>query len=1221
MPSPPAVSAAAASLPCTADLAGASTASPLTAVDTSSASFSAAASAPEPFPSVQAEQLNTAFQQDSGASLLKFKGKLNGSAATVLIDCGASANFVSEAFLARHQLRTSAPPAAQQTVTLADGSQHPCTLCLPKASLRVGRYQDKLQLFAMPLDQYDVILGKPWLTQYNPCIDWQSNTLQFSARGEPVILQSKPDPQPAAAGSLLLSALQLQRAIRKGSSMYVALVRSTDEDPDNPGSTSSLAVEICEEFSDVFPESLPAGLPPEREVDHAIETEPGATPPSKAPYRMSPLELDELKRQLQELIDLGFIQPSKSPYGAPVLFVKKKDGSLRMCVDWRALNKITVKNKYPLPRIEELLDRLSGARVFSKLDLRMGYHQVRIKPEDVPKTAFRTRYGHFEFLVLGFGLTNAPATFMSLMNSIFHPFLDSCVVVFLDDILVYSANEAEHAQHLRQVLQVLRSNKLYAKRSKCSFFQSEVDFLGHIVSADGIKIDPSKVSAIQDWPPPANVPELRSFLGMASFHRRFVRHFSGITAPMFELLKKDQAFVWGAAQQAAFQAIKQALCTAPVVHAPDPALPYTLCTDASDYAIGAELFQDFGHGLQPIAYHSRKLSPAERNYPTHDKEMLAIIDALRTWKHYAEGAKGLVLTDHKTLTHFLTQPSLTRRQARWMEILAEFDCEIKYAPGSTNLAADALSRRPDLALAAASTTSVDPQFLQQITAAYLQDPEAVQLLSSIHSGTAPDYRLDNGLIVYSKTTPERIFVPASNQLRHQLLFELHDCRVAGHLGVDKTLARLSQSFYWPNMAAAVREYVSSCASCQRNKSSNQVPYGLLQPLPLPSQRWSQVTMDLIVQLPKTPRGYDAVATFVDRLTKMVHFAPCHTSDDAPAIAQLFFDHVFKLHGLPESIVSDRDRRFISKFWQALFRLVGTRLAMSTAYHPQSDGQSERANRTLEDMLRAYTSSRQDDWDLVLPAAEFAYNSSKQASTGFTPFFLNYGQEPPTPASLVQRTAPPTDAPEVPATTSFLQTLQSAIATARENLLLAQQRQAQTADRHRREHPFQVGDEVLLSTVNLKRASVGVARKLLPKFIGPFTIIQMVSPVAAKLELSAEFSRLHPVFHVSLLKEFRSRPATAAEQAASAPDPAPSEPPALWTEDLGEVFEVERILDRRVRTASDTGRRRRRRSVTEYLVRWKGYSAQHDTWEPRSSLRGAAVLAEADALSRRQRPPT
>jgi hypothetical protein len=494
----------------------------------------------------------------------------------------------------------------------------------------------------------------------------------------------------------MISAMQFKREIQKGEQMYLALIQTASEQStDAKVSNHSDASHIISEFKDVFPDDLPSGLPPQREIDHRIELEPGQNPPSKPTYRLSQPETDELKKQLGELLAKGHIRESKSPYGAPVLFVKKKDGSMRMCIDYRALNKITIKNKYPLPRIDELLDRLLGAKYFSKIDLRSGYWQVRIADDDVAKTAFRTRYGHYEFLVMPFGLTNAPATFMHLMQQTFRQYLDDFVIVFLDDVLIYSKSKHEHEQHLRTVLQVLRDKQLYAKLSKCEFFQTEIGFLGHVINQDGIKMEPSKVDAVLKWPQPKNIHEIRSFLGLAGYYRRFVRDFSNIARPLSALLHKNTPWQWTSAQEQAFNQLKIAVSAAPVLIIPDPSLPYTLVTDASGFAIGAALCQDHGKGLQPCAYKSRKMNDHEKNYAVHEQELLSIMDALREWRPYLLGNKFIIITDHRSLQYLSTQDKLSARQTRWSEYLQQFDFEIKYRPGKDNTVADGLSRRPD----------------------------------------------------------------------------------------------------------------------------------------------------------------------------------------------------------------------------------------------------------------------------------------------------------------------------------------------------------------------------------------------------------------------------------------------------------------------------------------------------------------------------------------------
>jgi hypothetical protein len=392
---------------------------------------------------------------------------------------------------------------------------------------------------------------------------------------------------------------------------------------------------------------------------------------------------------LQELLDKGFIRPSTSPWGCPALFIKKKDESLRLCVDYRPLNAVTIKNKYPLPRIDVLFDQLVGAKVFSKIDLRSGYHQIKIRASDISKTALSTRYGLYEYLVMSFGLTNAPAYFMYLMNSVFMPELDKFVVVFIDDILVYSKNEAEHTKHLHTVLQRLRDHQLYAKLSKCDFWLREIKFLGHTISQDGVSVDPEKVQEVMNWKPPTTVRQIRSFLGLAGYYRRFILDFSRIAKPMTELLKKGVKYEWSQKCEDAFHALRQHLTTAPVLAQPDNTKPFEVYCDASGTGLGCVLMQD----NRVIAYASIALWPHEQNYPTHDLELAAVVHALKIWRHYFMGAHCNIYTDHKSLKYISTQADLNMRHRRWLELIKDYDLEVHYHPGKANVVADGLSRK------------------------------------------------------------------------------------------------------------------------------------------------------------------------------------------------------------------------------------------------------------------------------------------------------------------------------------------------------------------------------------------------------------------------------------------------------------------------------------------------------------------------------------------------
>ena len=443
--------------------------------------------------------------------------------------------------------------------------------------------------------------------------------------------------------------------------------------------------EIIEEYRDVFPNALPKGRPPKRDIVHEINTEPGAEPVSRPPYRLSPAEQDEMEEQVKDLLAQGFIRPSSSPYGAPILFVPKKDGRWRMCIDYRALNKQTIKDVFPLPRIDSLLERLGQARVFTKLDLASGYHQIEVKEQHIGKTAFRTSRGHYEFLVMPFGLTNAPATFQRLMNRVFAAHIGDFICVYLDDILVFSRSLDEHWMHLRQALERLREAKLFGRLHKCEFLKERVDYLGFEVSPAGIHASPDKVKAVIEWPKPNDIHDLRSFLGLASYYRKFIKGFSEIARPLTLLTRKGAKWEWSESQRKAFNTLKLTLATAPVLKLPDFDRQFVVTTDASDAAVGAILEQDFGKGLQPVAFASRKLNGAEIRYSAYERELLGIVWALGQWKHYFQNDHPVIIqTDHAPLRHLPNQASVNTRIWKWVNIMQGYNLEIRHIPGKRN---------------------------------------------------------------------------------------------------------------------------------------------------------------------------------------------------------------------------------------------------------------------------------------------------------------------------------------------------------------------------------------------------------------------------------------------------------------------------------------------------------------------------------------------------------
>ncbi|KAI3702757.1 hypothetical protein L6452_28509 [Arctium lappa] len=1089
---------------------------------------------------------------------------LNSVPTRVLFDSGASYSFISELFCQRLAMSMSMLENAV-VVEIANGGQVLIRSILKDCILELKGKKFPINLLPMQIGGFDVVVGMDWLSKNQAEIVCSKKMIRLPmANGEATIIYGEGRKSDVA----IISVIKSRKCLAKGYVSFLAYAIDTKLDQRKLDD-----VRVVREFPDVFPEDLP-GLPPDSVVDFRIDLIPGAAPIARAPYRLAPTEMQEMVVQLRDLLEKGFIRPSSSPWGAPVLFVKKKDGALRMCIDYRELNKVTVKNRYPLPRIDDLFDQLQGAGCFSKIDLRSGYHQVKVAKSDIPKTTFRTRYGHYEFLVMPFGLTNAPAIFMDLMNRVCRPFLDKSIIVFIDDILVYSKNEEEHEQHLREVLEVLRRERLYAKFSKCDFWLPEVQFLGHIVSKEGVKVDPAKIEAMTNWEPPNNPSEIRSFLGLAGYYRRFIQDFSKIASSLTILTRKNVKFVWTEKQEEAFRTLQKKLCEAPILSLPDGTEDFVVYSDASKMGLGCVLMQ---RG-KVIAYASRQLKVHEVNYPTHDLELAAVVFALKLWRHYLYGTKCTLYMDHKSLKHIFNQKELNMRQRRWLELLKDYDCELLYHPGKANVVADALSRkvcggnsRATFARIEVTSTLID-RIKESQAEALLEENLKGEVMAKQHLLLTEDSR---GVKLFNG----RVWVPKIGGNRELLLEDAHKSKYSIHPGSTKMYRDLKLLYWWPVMKLDVARYVEQCVTCLQVKAEHQKPYGSLQSLEIPEWKWEHITMDFVTKLPKTLKGHDAIWVIVDRLTKSAHFLAMRETLPMDKLAKLYIDEVISRHGVPLSIVSDRDSRFTSHFWDGLQKELGTRVKLSTAYHPQTDGQSERTIQTLEDMLRSCVIDFGGSWDTHLPLVEFAYNNSYHSSIGMAPFEALYGRKCRTPVCWLEAGEKQFAGPEV------VQETADKVKGIRERLKAAQDRQKSYADKKRRPMEFQVGDRVMLKVSPWKGIiRFGKRGKLSPRFLGPFSVTKRVGLQAYQLELPPEMKGIHNTFHVCYLRKCLAKEKSVI-------------PLSEIRVDEGNrcVEEPEAILERKTKKL-------RHREVTMIKVQWKHHRGANVTWEAEEDLR-------------------
>ncbi|KAK4309250.1 hypothetical protein Pmani_007956 [Petrolisthes manimaculis] len=1029
--------------------------------------------------------------------------------------------------------------------------------CMPlkgpvEVCVRVGSVEEKLPVYVADMEE-PCLLGLDYLTQSEACVDLGRRLLKVRGVNVPLLPMDAGEKGENCVQCKLSGKERLPEGHENEKSADVGLLPEHLWDLAKR-STSCLTEEQAKktlkalaQYADVFSRG-DMDLGRTALVKHSVNTG-NSSPVKQAPRRVAPAKREEMQQAVESMAALGLIERSDSPWSSPVVLVEKKDGTKRFCVDYRALNGVTVKDSYPLPRIDDTLDALTGAEWFSTLDLKSGYHQVEMEEEDKRKTAFTFGQGLWHFNVMPFGLCNAPGCFERLMEKVLEGMQWKKALVYLDDVIVFGRTFEEELGRLEEVLQRLRDANLKLSPKKCLFFQHEVPFLGHIVGKDGVRTDPLKVTAVKEWPVPTSVAEVRSFVGLCTYYRRFVKGFASVAAPLHQLTRKGAHFQWNEACQHAFEDLKQALMEAPVLPYPDPGNRYLLDTDASAEGVGAVLSQVREGQEHVIAYYSAKFSQPERNYCVTRKELLAVVKSLEHFHSYLYGAEFTIRTDHAALRWLKTLKVPEGQLARWLGRLEQYNYHVEHRPGRVHINADSLSRRPCLPdCNHCARRDPDPVCRRLFVAQDLQeadnkwrksqreDSDLTPVIRWLEAGPErPNWeevaaestttkcleeqwetlRLDRGILSKhwvstgeSSTGMWLVVVPRA--LRAELLQEVHAGLTSGHQGVKKTLSRLRRRFYWIGMRKDVEEWCRACDVCSAKKGParrTRAPLQLYQ-VGAPMER---VAVDIAGPFPLTSRGNRFICVIMDYFTKWpeAYALPNH---EAGTVAEVLVDQFFTRFGVPRELHSDQGREFESRVFHECCELLGIHKTRTTPLRPQSDGMVERFNRTLADELAKYCDESQRDWDIKLPVLLMAYRSGVHEATGYTPACLMLGRELRLPVDLATGRPPDEELPTV--TTGYATALQERLDKAgrqvRSNLQLVGQAMRQRYNQRVREARYAVGDRVWLYNPRRKR---GLSPKLQSSWEGPYHVQEVMSDVTYRIRRGQNRSR---VVHVDRL---------------------------------------------------------------------------------------------------------
>src|SRR5579871_2735205 len=1130
-----------------------------------------------------------------------------------------------------------------------------------------GHQQDRVFAYVVPGQTDNLILGKRWMEDQDVVLSARKGYLTIKSTGIRIRNDNLRNDAKVTYAQVC-------------SSVFVGLARRARKQPDSGTKVFAASLKDIEkalmvkkrtdpreklpghyhEFLPLFDMKIADRLPPHRPgIDHKIELEKDEnghekTAPWGPLYDMSREELLLLRKTLTEYLDKNFIRISNSPAAAPVLFAKKPGGGLRFCVDYRGLNAITRKDRYPLPLIRETLRSISRAKWLTKLDVTAAFHKIRIAEGDEWKTAFRTRYGLYEWLVTPFGLTGAPASFQRYVNYVLREYLDEFTSAYLDDILIYSDGSLDdHRRKVKLVMQRLQEAGLQLDVDKCEFECKSVKYLGFIIEVGkGFRMDPEKVAAIQQWEAPKTVKGVRSFLGFANYYRLFIPDFADIASPLTDLTKKGRSFNWNDGAQRAFEELKQRFISDPILAAFDPDRETVLETDASNWATGGVLSQYDDNGdLRPCAYFSRKNLPAECNYDIHDKELLAVIRCLEEWDAELRSVKSFtILTDHKNLEHFMKVRRLNERQMRWAEILARYCFNLSYRPGTLASRPDALSRReqdipegqqddrlqhryrqllePPSATVNAMDTSrddgiddnhnissneqsndspneqikapfTDPN-LQALWTTAIEQDESFEKIRKTVAERARKFPKELELHVSIAECDidefgrlryrERIWIPAYEPLRTGLIQQMHDSALTGHPGRDTTLATLSRRFYWPGISQDVRRFCNNCDVCGRTTVWRDKRWGLLKPLPIPSRVWREISMDFITGLP--PARNSGATNCLVIVDRFSKGAIFEPVSDMTAerTAKVFIKSFYRRHGLPSAITSDRGPQWAKALWARVCELLKINRRLSTAFHPETDGSTEEKNQVLEAYLSAFVAYAQNDWAEHLPSAELAINNRNAASTGISPFFMMHGYNVD-PIQIDEELEERDENAQLTPKACGEQVVKKLIdARNWAEAAIAVAQQTQEQYANRHRQPAPQFQVGDKVWLNLKNFKTDRPNKKLDWRHAKYTVTRVINSHAYELNVP---SKKHNRFHVSLIRPAATNPLPSQQQDET-------QPPAIITEDGDTELEVEEIL--RARSC-----RRGKGYQRQVLVKWKGYALP--TWEPLQAAEGTAALEE------------